>query len=105
LDTSRLPIAAVREEKLRIASGTEIETLDPFDARAPQNFFRGPPEIELLPTHDPSAEAGAVRLGDLLADLVAAWSDGRPDRRGERAAERLDARLDNAVEKPDSAGV
>ncbi len=95
----------MREEKVGIARGAEVEPLDLRDAGLPQLSFGRVPEIKLPAAHDPGAKTLAVRGGDLLADLVAAGADRRPDRRGDAPIERGYARLDDAGEQPDSAGM
>ena len=72
------PVAAVREEELRVAGRAEVDALDrrrrrPRAARARRRVQRS----RLPSAHDVGAERARERLRDLVADLVAA----RPDRR------------------------
>ena len=64
-----------------------------------------PPQVDVRPDHDLVAEAGAVRLAHLVADLVAARPDPGPDHRGDLAAERRDRVLDHAAQQAAPAGV
>jgi hypothetical protein len=90
----------MREEKVGVARGADVEPLDLRDAGLPQLSFCRLPEVELPAAHDPGAKALAVRRGDVIADLVAAGADRWPDRRGHGPTERGHARLDDAGEQP-----
>src|SRR6266508_2368407 len=93
------------EEAVRIARGAEIEPLDRLDTGFAQNALRGRPEVQAASRDHLPSEACAVRVGDVVADLVAARPDSGPDRRREATAEHADARFDDSVQQAEAPSV
>src|SRR5688572_4504458 len=99
-------VAAVGEEKLRLAGRAMPVALY---RRAPgfeQRSLRREAEVEVAAVHHPVAKPRAKRLGHLLAHLVAARPDPGADRRGDPVPRRRgDAFGGNAAQKTTPADV
>ena len=47
LHPARAPVAAVREEQLRVVAGAQVDALDPFDPGGEEGALGSAPEVEL----------------------------------------------------------
>src|SRR4051794_9907394 len=102
LCTAGAPAAPVREEQLRVAPRAEVDAFDDGDAGAPQPTLGGAPQIE-VPVE---GQVGVEERRDILRDLVAARTDGRPDdRRLVPVAEHRGTGLDDAFREAAPARV
>ncbi len=101
LPTGSSLVAPVREEQLRVAARTEIETAY---RRAPcpkQRPLRRRPEIEMALHENLVPERRPVRSGDVVPDLIATGTDSGPDHRFQLAlgSKSSDSGLDDAGQK------
>src|SRR5207253_3212196 len=76
LASCQAPVAAVREEELRVAGRAEVGPLDALTARFSERPLDRGPKVELAAADDVGAERLPERLRHVLPHLVAA----RPDR-------------------------
>src|SRR5512132_4409332 len=72
-------VAPVGEEELGVAGRAQIDPLDVRNACGGECAFGRGPKVETAVGDDLGTESLAERVGDLRADLVAAWTDPRAD--------------------------
>src|SRR5690242_2694517 len=93
-------------EEVRAARRADVRPLDRLDACVTQDALGDRPEVEVAPLYRGRAEPCAIRVGDVVADLVTARADTRPDRSGKvLATERRNSRLEDPLQQPEPAGM